>query len=161
MQPSHATPLIAPAGEGTILPVGPSTIVLRISGGADGAPSAIEYRVAPGFAAPSALHSHTRESWTAYVVEGRIAVRFVDRTVEVAAGGLLQVPPHCPFAWYNPSSEPARLICLYAPGGFERYFAEARQVLSDHPGVPVKDLTPHLMPLWDKYGMVRHDELGA
>lgn len=148
-----AQPVVVQPGEGERIAIGPSTVTLKLdSRDTGGKVGAIEYTVAPRFVAPSVLHWHTKEGWVGVVAAGRVGIRFADRSVEIDAGGLVFVPPDCPFAWFNPTDAPAKVVFLYVPGGFEQYFREASAVAAANPGVAIKDLAPQLGPLWVKYG---------
>jgi uncharacterized RmlC-like cupin family protein len=110
--------------------------------------------VSPRFVAPTMWHWHTKESWTGYVLSGRIKLAFQEGDVEIPTGGAVHVPAYCPFIWSHPADEPARVLFVYAPGGFENYFRDIGEVLAQNPGVPVKDLSPKLVPLlWERYGL--------
>ncbi len=151
-----AAPVIVAPGEGERIAVGPSTVTLKLDSRATGGRvGAIEYTVAPRFVAPAVLHWHTKEGWVGYVAAGRVGIRFADRSVEIDAGGMVFVPPDCPFAWFNPTDQPAKVVFLYTPGGFEQYFREASAVAAANPGVAVKDLAPQLAALWDRYGQMK------
>jgi hypothetical protein len=41
-----------------------------------------------------------------------------------------------PHAFWNPTDEPARLLEIISPGGFERYFADLAEVFSASPAAP-------------------------
>jgi len=147
-------PTVVAPGEGDVLAVGPSRVTQKIGGAMTaGHFGMVEYAVAPRFVAPIAWHWHTKESWIGYIVSGRITVTFPDRSIELAAGGTIVVPARCPFMWSNPSDEPAKLLFIYTPAGFENYFREVNAVIAEHPGVAPKDLSPQLQPLWQKYGI--------
>ena len=149
-----ARPIVVQPGEGESHAIGPSKITHKLDGSSMGGRFAmIEYSVSPRFAAPTAWHWHTKESWVGYVAAGKLTVAFPDHQVEVPTGGVIVVPPNCPFAWSNPSDEPARLLNIYSPAGFEDYFREISAVIAKHPGVAAKDLSSQLQPLWQKYGI--------
>jgi mannose-6-phosphate isomerase-like protein (cupin superfamily) len=147
-------PIFIQPGAGDAQVVGPSRITFKLGAAAiAGRLSMTEYDVAPNFVAPPVLHWHTKEAWVAYILAGRIAFRLADTTIELGAGGVAMIPPNCPFAWSNPLPEPAKMLCVYTPGGFDTYFRELGAVLAANPGAAVKDLTPKLAPLWAKYGI--------
>ena len=147
-------PVLVLPGEGESHTLGPSTITHKLDGGTMGGRFAmIEYTVAPRFIAPTLWHWHTKEAWVGYVAMGKLSVAFPDRQLEVPTGGVIVVPPNCPFAWSNPSDEPAKLLSIYSPAGFENFFREVSAVAAAHPGVTAKDLGPQLVPLWQKYGI--------
>lgn len=110
--------------------------------------SLIEYQVAPGFVAPPALHRHTDLDWLAYVLEGRLTFIFDDGEHDVGPGGAVAVPSGALFAWRNALDEPARMLCVYSPAGFERFFEDVAAGLSA--GRTMPEVVP---PLWETYGI--------
>jgi hypothetical protein len=59
-----------------------------------------------------------------YVVAGKIGARVGDQDVEAPAGSYLMKPRGIPHAFWNATSEPAHIIEIIYPAGFEQYFAE-------------------------------------
>ena len=143
-------------GEGRTIQVGPNQITFKMSGAqTNGAFSMIEYIVAPGFQAPPTLHYHTRESWTAYILEGTFGFQLGDRVVIVPAETTVSVPPGLPFNWCNAEEKPARFLGVYSPAGFEKYFEEVGDILNALPPGPIDmaQVMPQILPLWEKYGI--------
>ena len=59
------------------------------------------------------------------------------------------------FAWSNPGERPARFLAIYAPAGFERFFADLGQAVGDQPdamGDPAA-MGRIVRPLWERYGI--------
>ena len=77
---------------------------------------------ARALAAP--LHRHTREDEYSYVVEGRVGALLGDEVVFGAPGDLIFKPRNQWHTFWNASDEPARLLEIIAPAGFEQFFAE-------------------------------------
>ena len=77
---------------------------------------------AHALAAP--LHRHTREDEYSYVVEGRIGALLGDDVVFGAPGDLIFKPRNQWHTFWNAGDEPARLIEIICPAGFEQFFAE-------------------------------------
>jgi mannose-6-phosphate isomerase-like protein (cupin superfamily) len=86
---------IAPAGADLVL-----SEVVDPGGGTD----------PPSYIAP--LHTHDRDDEAWYVLEGRLAFRVVESTVEVAAGGGIVIPSGTPHTFWNPSPEPTRYLLV-------------------------------------------------
>ena len=83
----------------------------------------VEHPIAPRtLAAP--LHRHANEDEYSYVLEGRVGVQLGDETLEAGPGELVSKPRNQWHAFWNPGDEPARLLEIISPGGFERYFEE-------------------------------------
>lgn len=75
-------------------------------------------------------HVHGREDEVSVILQGRVGVRLGDVETEVGPGDRLLKPRGVPHALWNPANEPARLIEIVVPGGFERYFEEIEPVLA-------------------------------
>lgn len=77
---------------------------------------------ARALAAP--LHRHTREDEYSYVLEGRVGALLGDEVVIGAPGDLIFKPRHQWHTFWNAGDEPARLLEIISPAGFEQFFAE-------------------------------------
>jgi quercetin dioxygenase-like cupin family protein len=76
------------------------------------------------------LHTHRNEDEYSYVLEGRIGVQLGDEVLEAGPGELVIKPRGVPHAFWNAGDEPARLLELISPAGFEQYFREAAPLLA-------------------------------
>jgi mannose-6-phosphate isomerase-like protein (cupin superfamily) len=89
----------------------------------------IEHEIPPrALAAPT--HTHQQEDEYSYVLSGRVGVQIGDEQAEAGPGELVAKPRGIPHAFWNPGDEPARLLELISPAGFERYFEELAPLLS-------------------------------
>jgi quercetin dioxygenase-like cupin family protein len=79
-----------------------------------------------------APHRHDFEEMF-YVLEGEIEATFRGETTVVRAGETVNVPSNAPHSFTNASGEPARLLCVCAPAGQEKFFMKV--------GVPVDGRT--------------------
>ena len=77
---------------------------------------------ARALAAP--LHRHSREDEYSYVVEGRVGALLGDEVLIGGPGDLIFKPRNQWHTFWNAGDEPARLLELISPAGFERFFAE-------------------------------------
>lgn len=77
---------------------------------------------ARALAAP--LHRHSREDEYSYVIEGRVGALLGDVVVEAAQGDFIFKPRHQWHTFWNAGDEPARILEIISPAGFEEYFAE-------------------------------------
>ena len=77
---------------------------------------------ARALAAP--LHRHTREDEYSYVLEGRVGALLGDEVVIGAPGDLIFKPRNQWHTFWNGGEEPARILEIISPAGFERFFAE-------------------------------------
>lgn len=95
----------------------------------DGAFSLVEHPLPPrALGAP--LHTHRNEDEYSYVLEGRIGVQLGDEVLEAGPGELVFKPRGVPHAFWNAGDEPARLLELISPAGFENYFRELAPLLA-------------------------------
>src|SRR3984893_1519592 len=75
-------------------------------------------------ALPAPLHRHTREDEYSYVIEGRVGALLGDEVVIGGPGDLIFKPRSQWHTFWNAGDEPARLLEIISPAGFERFFAE-------------------------------------
>src|SRR3954452_3260442 len=114
---------------------GPFGAILLLGADAtEGRCSLLEHPLAPR-ALGALVHTHRNEDEYSYVLEGTMGVEIGGETIEASAGSLVLKPRGVPHAFWNPTDEPARVLELIVPGGFERYFAELGEILAQ-PGPP-------------------------
>jgi mannose-6-phosphate isomerase-like protein (cupin superfamily) len=125
-------------GDRQVLVEGPLGAVLLLDGEASGGRfSVLEHPLAPrALGAP--VHTHAREDEYSLVLEGTIGVEIDGHAFEADPGDIVVKPRCVPHAFWNSTDQPARILEVISPGGFESYFAELGGILS-RPGPP--DLT--------------------
>jgi mannose-6-phosphate isomerase-like protein (cupin superfamily) len=97
--------------------------------------SLVEHPIAPRtLAAP--MHVHEHEDEYSYVLEGEVGVQIGDEVLYARAGDFVFKPRAVWHAFWNRTDEPARLLEIISPGGFERYFAELAPLLPPARAVP-------------------------
>lgn len=97
-----------------------------------GAFSMVEFVVAPRALVPPHVHENKNE--VSYVTEGELGFMLGDEDISAPAGTTVMRPARIPHALWNASHAPARMVEVYSPGGFERYFLElARAFAGDEP----------------------------
>ena len=112
------------------------SIAIRLrSEDTDGRLGLIEQVVPAGFPGP-ALHIHPDFDETFYVLEGTLAFRIGEETVDAGPGSVAFVPRGTPHTFANRSGEPVRSLVLVSPGGFERYFEAMIAIVRDTGGLP-------------------------
>ena len=85
--------------------------------------SLVEHPMSPrALAAP--MHRHTREDEYSYILEGRVGALLGDEVLIGAPGDLIFKPRNQWHTFWNAGDEPARLLEIISPAGFERFFAE-------------------------------------
>ena len=90
---------------------------------AGGGFSLVEHPMPPrALAAP--LHRHNREDEYSYVLEGRMGALLGDEVLEAGPGDLVFKPRDQWHTFWNAGDEPARILEIIAPAGFEHFFGE-------------------------------------
>jgi mannose-6-phosphate isomerase-like protein (cupin superfamily) len=85
--------------------------------------SLVEHPMPPrALAAP--LHRHLREDEYSFVLEGSVGALLGDEVVIAGPGDLLFKPRNQWHTFWNAGDEPARILEIIAPSGFERFFDE-------------------------------------
>src|SRR5437016_10213560 len=77
---------------------------------------------ARALAAP--LHRHTREDEYSYVLEGRVGALLGDEVLVGSPGDVIFKPRNQWHTFWNAGDEPARILEIISPAGFEQFFAE-------------------------------------
>ena len=77
---------------------------------------------ARALAAP--LHRHNREDEYSYVLEGRVGALLGDDVVVGSPGDLIFKPRNQWHTFWNAGDQPARLLEIISPAGFEGFFDE-------------------------------------
>jgi len=109
--------------------------------------SLVEHPMSPrALAAP--LHRHTREDEYTYVIEGRVGALLGDDVVVAEAGDLVWKPRDQWHTFWNAGDEPARILEIIAPAGFEDFFREL-----DAMGGALKAPPEELAALNARYGL--------
>lgn len=100
-------------------------------GDADGRFGLIEHPIVPrGLAAP--MHLHTREDEYSFILEGRWGFQLGDEVVYGEPGDLVFKPRNVWHSFWNASDQPARLLEIISPSGFEHYFVELSELFRTH-----------------------------
>jgi mannose-6-phosphate isomerase-like protein (cupin superfamily) len=119
-----------PVGERRTLVEGPfSAVLLMASAASGGKLSLVEHPLAPR-ALGSPMHTHSREDEYSYVLEGQVGAQVGGEVLLAGPGEVIAKPVGIPHAFWNASDEPARVLEIIAPGGFEGYFAGLGELLA-------------------------------
>src|SRR5215218_1491569 len=97
---------------------------LRILLGAancDGALGVVEMSLSPGASGPP-LHLHPTHAEAFYVLAGELSLQVGGEVITGGPGTWACAPKDVPHTLANFGTEEGRLLCLFAPGGFERRF---------------------------------------
>lgn len=97
--------------------------------------SLVEHPIPPrALAAP--LHRHSREDEYSFVLEGRLGALLGDEVVYGQHGDLIFKPRGEWHTFWNAGDEPARILEMISPAGFERYFEQMVDLLEESVGAP-------------------------
>jgi quercetin dioxygenase-like cupin family protein len=150
--PADATPYIfGEPGAGMKVEVAGAEHSITLAGGQTGGTFSTDViTLAPGWAGPPA-HVHQSHEETFIVLAGRVAYQLGDQRIIGTAGSTLYVPRGVRHAFANPHEEPARLLNLFTPAGYENFFSELAALVAATHGQPGR---PGLQALFAKYDTV-------
>lgn len=120
-----------------------------------GAYALADATVPPGGGPPP--HYHTREEESFFVLEGEIVFTVDGKPLIGKPGTFVQIPRNTPHAFKNQSANPARMLILVTPAGFENFMAAfaAELPTPDSPSIPPSpDEINKLLTLAPQYGIV-------
>jgi quercetin dioxygenase-like cupin family protein len=124
--------IVVEADEGASVDLGGLGVDFKIPGAmTGGAFSIVEHPLEPGRLIPP--HIHHREDELSYVVSGEIGVRIGDRDYVAGAGSYVFKPRGIPHTFWNAGPEPAHLLEIVSPAGFEDFFAELGELAASCP----------------------------
>ena len=92
------------------------------------------------------MHRHGLEDEYSFILEGRVGAMLGDEVLIGTVGALIFKPRNQWHTFWNAGDEPARLLEMISPAGFERFFNE----LVDLGGI-TKVEPPVLMELCGRY----------
>lgn len=140
--------LVVGPGAGTRVDLGGLGVDFKVWGEqTGGALSIVEHPMEPRRLVPP--HVHESEDELSYVLEGTFGVRIGDDEAEAGPGRYVYKPKGIMHTFWNPTDQPARMIELIFPAGFEHFF-EALGPINASPGDPV-DLQHQREALGQRY----------
>jgi mannose-6-phosphate isomerase-like protein (cupin superfamily) len=124
VEPQHTMRLVLGPGEGESVQIGGLGARFMVGAGESGGGfSLVEHPIAPrALAAP--MHVHEREDEYSFILEGRVGVQVGEEIRVAEPGDLVFKPRGIWHAFWNAGDEPARLLEIISPAGFEQYFAD-------------------------------------
>ena len=110
--------------EGKSMNLGGLGIVFKlISEDTNGSFALVEHPIEPHtLGAPPHLH-HNEDEYS-YILEGEVTVLVGERVIQAGPGTLVAKPRGIMHTFWNTGAEPAKILEIIAPGGFEHYFEE-------------------------------------
>ena len=95
-----------------------------IDAAASGGGFALVEHLMPRHSLAAPLHRHSREDEYSFVLEGRIGAHFEGEEVFGSVGDLIIKPRGEWHTFWNAGEDPARILEIISPGGFEQAFRE-------------------------------------
>src|ERR1700736_5388896 len=102
-----------------------------IDGGESGGGFSLVEHPMSAHALAAPLHRHSREDEYSYVVEGRVGALLGDEVVLGGPGDTIFKPRNQWHTFWNAGDEPARILEIISPAGFEGYFEQLTELLRD------------------------------
>ena len=118
------TPKVLGAGDGKSGFLGSIGVRFMIDGAESGGGFSLVEHPMSSRALGAPMHRHAREDEYSYVLEGRVGVLLGDHAREARPGDLIFKPRQQWHTFWNAGDDPARILEIISPAGFERYFAE-------------------------------------
>lgn len=124
--------IVVEAGEGASVWLGGVGVDFKIPAAMTGGAFAIvEHPLDAGRLIPP--HIHYREDELSYVLSGQIGVRIGDRDYLAGPGSYVFKPRGIAHTFWNPGPEPAHLLEVICPAGFEDFFAALGELAATCP----------------------------
>lgn len=117
-----------------------------------GAVTVMEMTIPKGWGPPP--HTHPGAE-TVYVLEGSVKYHIGDTTVDGGPGSAFNVPEGT-VEWFEPTSDVARVLTIYTPGGIDQFFAEVGEPAQERRLPPLSQEPPdfeRIAAIGSKYGM--------
>jgi quercetin dioxygenase-like cupin family protein len=86
--------------------------------------------------APPPMHVHEDEVEAFYLLSGTVDLFVGEEVHHAVAGTFCLVPPGVSHSFTSTGDEPARLLVLVAPAGFERFLAAVEERFPEAQGMP-------------------------
>jgi quercetin dioxygenase-like cupin family protein len=118
---------VAP-GDGPLFDLGGLGVHFKVRGAQTGGSFAVvEHPIEPRVLVDPHIHRHEDE--LSYVLEGTIWARVGDREVEAGVGSYVWKPRGVLHSFWNAGPQPARVLEVISPAGFERLFEEVAELM--------------------------------
>jgi quercetin dioxygenase-like cupin family protein len=119
--------LVGPT-DGRVTVEGPVGVVEKVHGRrTNGVISIVEHPIAVGVLVPPHVHTDFDE-WS-YVLQGRVGARIGDQEFTGEPGSYILKPRRIMHTFWNAGPDPARIIEIITPAGFEDFFADFGEML--------------------------------
>jgi mannose-6-phosphate isomerase-like protein (cupin superfamily) len=153
MNAHHPAPLSIAKTDGQLVDLGGLGVHFKLWGKESGGRvSIVEHPMQPRRLVPP--HVHSMEDEVSYVVHGRFGARIGDEILTAGPGDYIYKPCGVPHTFWNPTDEPALLVEVIAPAGFEVFFLETAEFFQagGKPG------SPEHGKIAERYGLTFFDD---
>ncbi len=120
-----------------------------IGGGESGGGFSLVEHPMPPRALAAPMHRHAREDEYSFVLEGRVGAKLGDEVVFGDTGDLIFKPRNQWHTFWNAGDEPARILEIISPAGFEAFFEE----LTALPAAAPPPTPQQLVAVAERYGL--------
>lgn len=154
--------LHVPAGEGPTVWVDGDTYTVKAGHDTTGGSlSFLEASVPPGCG--PAAHVHTREDEAYYLLSGELEVLDTSETFVARPGDFVFIPRGITHRFKNTGLHVARMVFLFTPGGFDRFFLEAGDpAVAGRRGEPwTPERFEPVMPVAARHGWLPGTDIGG
>ena len=142
------TAALLAAAQRTVVVLGEARVtILARADETGGAAGMVDYRMPPGYIGPPA-HVHPTFDEIFFIPDGTLTFRLEDDQRIAGSGDTVVVPGAVPHTFANLSGASARVMIIFAPGGFESYFQEVVPLVAG--GVPDRKAIQRLS---ERYGV--------
>jgi len=122
--PERTTARVLGPTDGETGSLGSIGVRFMIAGKDSGSHVALVEHPMPARALAAPLHRHSREDEYSFVLEGRVGAQLGDELIVAGRGDLVFKPRDQWHTFWNAGDEPARILEVISPAGFERFFKE-------------------------------------
>jgi len=124
------------ASDGRTGLLGSMGVRFMLEGGETGGGFSLVEHPIPARALAAPLHRHSREDEYSFVLEGRLGALVGEEVVYGQPGDLISKTRGQWHTFWNAGDEPARILEMISPAGFERYFEQMVDRLERSVGAP-------------------------
>ena len=151
--PNSGAAHVLPPGEGKLVwLVGDQITVKLESEDTGGAYSLVEETSPPEGGPPPHIHHNVDE--TLYVLAGEVEFMAGDQTIPASDGAAVYVPKGTLHTFKNVGTSPSSVMAILSPGGFEKFFLEAGEPVTEGSSAPegAPDVG-RIVEIGQKYGL--------
>jgi quercetin dioxygenase-like cupin family protein len=142
--------IVVEPGEGESVSLGGVGVDFKIPAEMTGGAFAIvEHPLEPGRLIPP--HIHYKEDELSYVLSGEIGVRIGDRDYLAGPGSYVFKPRNIAHTFWNAGPEPAHLLEVVWPAGFENFFAALGELTATCPPEELPERRAAIAAEYDHY----------